>query len=150
MKKHAFILVMAFFLVMSGTLKCQQLNGQTFNFSKGKKEWSDTVYKKLRTKDMVKKGTPAVLLGIRYRYLSTVEAGNWYEIEISNKSADTKVKFNVSSGKDQEVYTVRLDPKQTKVIRKLYWQSRPMGTRTTPSDDNEYLSYPLEDIIENR
>ena len=126
----------------------QQLNGQAFVFKKGNQDWSDTVYKKLLTKEMARKGKQSVLLAIRYKYERTVEQGNWYQIEITNKSKTEKVKFDVSSSHRQELFTVKLNPNETKVFKRLYYRSQ----TTVPEGeiDMDYLIPPYEEILQNR
>ncbi len=150
MTKSGIFFIAIICLITSLTIKGQQLNGQSFTFSKGKTDWSDTIFRKLRTKEMIKAGEKAVLLAIRYRFVKEVDTGKWYEIEITNKSPETKVKFKVNSGRNQESYMVKLSPGETKSIQKLYWTEKRAGSTVTPEEGNEYLSYPLEDIIENR
>jgi CRISPR/Cas system-associated exonuclease Cas4 (RecB family) len=128
----------------------QQVNGQTFNFPKGKGEWSDTIYKKLLTKDMAKEGLKAVPIGIRYKFVKSVEEGNWYAIEISNRSADTKIKFRVVEKHNQDAYTVRLDPKQTKVIQKLYMRSKKMNQQNIEDANDDYLNQLFDEMEETR
>jgi len=127
----------------------QQMNGQTFTFPKGKTEWSDTVFRKLRTEKMAKEGIPSVLIAIRYKLVKETGEGKWYEIEVGNKSTVTKIKFNVRSGRDQEVYTVRLDPGEIKVFRKFYWRAGLSGTNPPVSDD-DIINSPFEEILQNR
>jgi hypothetical protein len=145
------ITVSAFILIFLGIshLSGQQLNGQRFTFQKGKSEWSDTIYKKLLTKQMKEKGQKAVLLAIRYKLDQVVDEGNWYQIEITNKSHDTKVKFDVSSSHKQEVFTVKLNPDQTKIFRKLYFKKQ-VGTHNMQDNENEFYISPYEDLLENR
>jgi hypothetical protein len=135
-------------LIISQNLFGQHLNGEKFSFPKGKSEWSDTIYKKLRTKKMVKEGVGAVLLAIRYKFEKEIETGKWYEIEITNKSHDTKVKFKFKSGHNQEVLTVKLNPDQTKIIRKFYWTSGHISPVTSEKDQYDDIYYPLEELLE--
>jgi len=128
----------------------QQVNGQTFSFPKGKTEWSDTVYKKLLTKEMVREGLRAVPIGIRYKFIKSVEEGNWYAIEISNISADTKVKFRVVEKHNQDAYTVSLDPKQTKVIRKLYLRPNKINSQNLDDANSAYLNQLFDEMEETR
>ena len=114
----------------------------------GKAEWSDTLYKKLRTKQMVKDSVGAVLLAIRYKFVKEIETGKWYEIEITSKSPDTKVKFKVRSGRNQEVFTVKLNPGQTKNIRKFYWTTGQKNAASPDREDKDYIYYPLEELLE--
>jgi len=150
MKK--FIVIFAFAIAVLGfsPLIGQQLNGQPFTFKKGKTEWSDTIYKKLLTKKMSKEGLKPVLLAIRYKLDRKVEEGNWYQIEITNKSHDTKIKFNVSSSHNQDVFTVKLAPSQTKVIKKLYYKTKSLGTDDMQDNDADFFISPYEEILQNR
>jgi hypothetical protein len=128
----------------------QQVNGQTFSFPNGKGEWSDTVYKKLLTKEMAKEGVKAVPIGIRYKFIKSVEEGNWYAIEISNRSTETKVKFRVVEKHNQDAYTVSLDPKQTKVIRKLYLRSNNIDSQNQDNANSAYLNQLFDEMEETR
>jgi CRISPR/Cas system-associated exonuclease Cas4 (RecB family) len=128
----------------------QNVNGQTFSFPKGKGEWSDTIYKKLLTKEMAKEGLKAVPVGIRYKFIKSVEEGNWYAIEISNRSAETKVKFRVVEKHNQNAYSVSLDPKQTKVIQKLYLKSNKIDSQNMDDANSAYLNQLLDEMEEPR
>jgi hypothetical protein len=150
MKKAGLHIALMAFLLIAVQLSAQQLNGQNFTFPKGKTEWSDTVYKRLLTPEMAKQGTKPVLLGIRYKYIKDEADGRWYQIEITNKSADTKVKFKVTTAKGRDESTVKLDAMQTKVIEKFYAKNKPAVPQADTGTDDEYLSYPLEDLLENR
>jgi hypothetical protein len=98
---------------------------------------------------MAKKGIRPVEIGIRYKFVNSVNEGNWYEIEITNKSPDTKIKFRVSSTNNQDNYTVRLDPKQTKVIDKLYWHSNTAAKGLTDTDGDS-INPLFDEILEER
>jgi hypothetical protein len=150
MKKILFLVVFALFAMADLNVNGQKVNGDSFTFPKGKTEWSDTIYKKLLTKEMAKKGVNAVTLAIRYKYVKTLDEGNWYEIEITNKSADTKVKFKVSSKNSQGKYTVKLDPKQTKVIDKLYWHSNKMNDQVAVDRDGDYINPLFDELFQDR
>ena len=128
----------------------QNVNGQTFSFPKGKGEWSDTIYKKLLTKEMAKEGLKAVPVGIRYKFIKSVEEGNWYAIEISNRSAETKVKFRVVEKHNQNAYSVSLDPKQTKVIQKLYLKSNKIDSQNMDDANSAYQNQLLDEMEEPR
>ena len=146
------VLILAFSITMIGIspLIGQQLNGQHFTFTKGKTDWSDTIYKKLLTKKMAKDGQKPVLLAIRYKFDRTVEEGNWYQIEITNKSKDQKIKFDVTASHNQEVYTVKLNPNQTKIFKKLYYRSKIIGQEGMQDTDDNILISPFEEILQNR
>ena len=134
-----------------GTIRAQNINGKAFTFREGNNGWSDTIYKKLLTKKMSEKGVKPVLLGIRYKLDKKVEEGKWYKLEITNKSNDTKVKFNVSSKHNQEIYSVRLNPGQTKVLEKLYWKRSSADANTQPeNDEDEYHDLFFDENIETR
>jgi hypothetical protein len=135
-------------ITFSGITKAQKLNGQALSFPNGKSEWSDTVYKKLRTKKMAKEGINAVTLAVRYKVVKQENSQLWYDLEITNKSPETKVKFKVSYNHNQDSFTVKLDPKQTKVIERLNWVSRAKGMNVI--DEEEYLVNPFEEILQNR
>ncbi|MDP4282562.1 MAG: hypothetical protein Q8867_10500, partial [Bacteroidota bacterium] len=62
----------------------QQINGQSLTFSKGKTEWSDTLFRRLLTKQMAKEGIHPVLIAIRCKFLNKEAEGSWYQIEITN------------------------------------------------------------------
>jgi CRISPR/Cas system-associated exonuclease Cas4 (RecB family) len=128
----------------------QKVNGQAFSFPNGKGEWSDTIHKKLLTKDMAKAGLKAVPITIRYKFMNSVDEGNWYSIEISNRSADTKIKFRVVEKHNQDAYTIRLDPKQTKVIRKLYLKSKAVDSQNLDNANSEYLDQLFDEMDEPR
>jgi hypothetical protein len=128
----------------------QQVNGQTFSFPKGKTEWSDTVYKKLLTKDMAKEGKKAVLIGIRFKFLKAVDEGNWYEIEITNQSSDEKVEFKVVSKRNSDSFTVSLGPKQVKVVEKLYVRTNNMDQQNMEDTNNAYLNQLFDEMGETR
>jgi hypothetical protein len=146
------ILVLAFTITVLGVspLIGQQLNGQNFTFNKGKNEWSDTIYKKLLTKKMAKEGRKSVLLAIRYKFDRKVEEGNWFQIEITNKSKETKIKFNVASSHNQEVFTVKLNPSETKIFKKLYYHQKSGGLEEMQDNDDNILISPFEEILQNR
>ena len=150
MNKILFSLFVTLSMMAFSRADGQQVNGQTFSFPKGKTEWSDTVYKKLLTKEMVREGLRAVPIGIRYKFIKSVEEGNWYAIEISNISADTKVKFRVVEKHNQDAYTVSLDPKQTKVIRKLYLRSNKIDSQNLDDANSAYLNQLFDEMDETR
>jgi len=150
MNKILFSLFVTLSMMAFSRADGQQVNGQTFSFPKGKTEWSDTVYKKLLTKEMVREGLRAVPIGIRYKFIKSVEEGNWYAIEISNISADTKVKFRVVEKHNQDAYTVSLDPKQTKVIRKLYLRPNKINSQNLDDANSAYLNQLFDEMEETR
>ena len=150
MKKIVLIFAFAIALMGFSPLIGQQLNGQAFTFKKDKTDWSDTIYKKLLTKKMAKDGQKSVLLAIRYKFDRAVEDGNWYQIEITNKSKDQKVKFNVVSSHNQDVFTVKLNPNQTRVFSKLYYRTRAAGQEYMQDTDDNILISPIEEILQNR
>ena len=150
MKKILFFLSVTFFLMAFSRADAQQVNGQIFNFPNGKTEWSDTVYKKLLTKEMAKEGLKAVPVGIRYKFIKSDEDGNWYAIEISNLSADTKVKFRVVEKHNQAAYTVSLEQKQTKVIQKFYLRSNKTETQNQDNANSTYLNQLYDEMDETR
>ncbi|MCX6244825.1 MAG: hypothetical protein NTU98_08985 [Bacteroidetes bacterium] len=150
MKKSLFLALFALIVLACLQVDGQKVNGKPFSFPNGKTEWSDTVYKKLLTKQMAKNGLSPVVLGIRYKFVNAANEGNWYEIEITNTSPETKVKFKVSSNHNQDNYTIRLDPKQTKVIDKLYWHSKSMLTQEANNNEGEYINPLFDEILEER
>jgi CRISPR/Cas system-associated exonuclease Cas4 (RecB family) len=150
MKKILFFISVTLSMTAFSRADAQQVNGQTFSFPKGKTEWSDTIYKKLLTKEMAKEGLKAVPIGIRYKFIKSVEEGNWYAIEISNQSPDAKVKFRVVEKHNQNAYTVSLDPKQTKVIRKLYLRSNKIDSQNLDDANSAYLNQLFDEMDETR
>jgi hypothetical protein len=150
MKKILFLLYFLISLAAFSQADGQKLNGQTFSFPKGKTNWSDTIYKKLLTKEMAKEGIKAVPIGIRYKFVKSVDEGNWYAIEITNKSTDTKIKFRVVEKHNQDAYTVRLDPKQTKVIQKLYLKSKAVDSQNLENANDSYLDQLFDEMEEPR
>ena len=150
MKKILFLLSFTLCMMAFSRADGQRVNGQTFSFPKGKGEWSDTIYKKLLTKVMAKEGLKAIPIGIRYKFIKSVEEGNWYAIEISNMSADTKVKFRVVEKHNQDAYTVRLDPKQSKVIQKLYVRSKKVDQQNIEDANDAYLNQLFDEMEEPR
>ena len=150
MKKILFIFAIVITMMGFSPLIGQQLNGEQFTFKKGKTEWSDTIYKKLLTKQMEKAGQKPVLLAIRYKYDRTVEQGNWYQIEVTNKSKDQKIKFNVASNHNQDVFTVKLNPSESKVFQKLYYRTRTVGPNEDQDTDADFFISPYEEILQNR
>ncbi|MCX6247170.1 MAG: hypothetical protein NTW10_05505 [Bacteroidetes bacterium] len=150
MKKILFLLSVTVCLISYSRVDAQKVNGQTFSFPNGKTEWSDTVYKKVLTKEMAKEGLKAVPIGIRYKFVKSVDEGNWYAIEISNISADSKVKFRVVEKNNQEAYTVSLEPKQTKVIQKLYLRTSTMDAQNQDNTNSGYLNQLLDEMDETR
>jgi hypothetical protein len=150
MKKILFLLSVTVCLISFSKADAQKVNGQTFSFPNGKTEWSDTVYKKVLTKEMAKEGLKAVPIGIRYKFIKSVDEGNWYAIEISNISTDAKVKFRVVEKNNQEAYTVSLDPKQTKVIQKLYLRTATMDAQNQDNTNSGYLNQLLDEMDETR
>jgi len=150
MKKILFFLSVILSMMAFSQTEGQNVNGQTFSFPKGKGEWSDTIYKKLLTKEMAKEGLKAVPVGIRYKFIKSVEEGNWYAIEISNRSAETKVKFRVVEKHNQNAYSVSLDPKQTKVIQKLYLKSNKIDSQNMDDANSAYLNQLLDEMEEPR
>jgi hypothetical protein len=150
MKKIVLILICTIVIVGVSSMYGQQLNGQPFTFKKGKTEWSDTIYKKLLTKKMAKDGQKSVLLAIRYKFESNTNEGKWYQIEITNRSKDTKVKFNISSSHNQETFAVKLNPSQTKTIRKLYYRARTGEGYDALETEADYIISPFEEILDNR
>ena len=150
MKKILFLIFVTLSMMAFSQTDGQQLNGQIFSFPKGKGEWSDTIFKKLLTKEMAKEGLKAVPIGIRYKFIKSVEEGNWYAIEINNRSSDTKVKFRVVEKHNQDAYTVRLDPKQTKVIQKLYVRSKKVNQQNIEDANDDYLNQLFNEMEEPR
>jgi CRISPR/Cas system-associated exonuclease Cas4 (RecB family) len=150
MKKILFFLSIILSVVAFFQADGQQVNGQIFSFPNGKSEWSDTVYKKLLTKELARDGLKAVPIGIRYKFIKSVEEGNWYAIEISNRSADTKIKFRVVEKHNQDAYTVSLDPKQTKVIQKLYLKSNKIDSQNLDNANSAYLNQLFDEMEETR
>jgi len=150
MKKILFLIFITLSMMAFSQSNGQKVNGQTFSFPKGKTEWSDTIHKNLLTKEMAKEGLKAVPIGIRYKFVKSVEEGNWYAIEISNRSADTKIKFRVVEKHNQDAYTVRLDPKQTKVIQKLYLRSNKINSQDLEGANDTYLNQLLDEMEEPR
>lgn len=150
MKRILLILVLILNLMSFSIVQGQKVNGQTFKFPNGKGEWSDTVYKKLLTKEMAKEGHKAVPIAIRYKFMNSVEEGNWYSIEITNRSTDTKIKFRVVEKRNQDAYTVRLDPRQTKVIRKLYQRSKELDSQNLDDANSAYLNQLFDEMDETR
>ena len=150
MKKIILIFAFAIAFLSFSPLIGQQINGQAFTFKKGKTEWSDTIYKKLLTKKMAKDGKKAVLIAIRYKFDRTVDEGTWYQIEITNKSKTEKIKFNVASRRNQDVFTVKLNPDQTQTFKKLYYRSRTVDQQDNQDTDADYIISPFEEILQNR
>ena len=150
MKKILFLISFLISLAAFSQADGQKLNGQTFTFPKGKTECSDTIYKKLLTKEMAKEGLKAVPIGIRYKFVKTVEEGNWYAIEITNKSTEAKIKFRVVEKHNQNAYTIHLDPKQTKVIQKLYLKSKTADSQNLDNANDSYLNQLFDEMEEPR
>jgi hypothetical protein len=130
------VMLPALFMVLIFTVNGQQVNGQKVNFPKGKENWSDTIYKKLLTKEMKKDGIKAVLLGIRVKIVNESSAGKWYNMEITNMSDIQKVKFDISNHKN--VFTVKLKPHQSKTVEFLNWITQ----KTDSGTDDYYWEYP--------
>ena len=128
-------------MILIFTVNGQQVNGQKVNFPKGKENWSDTIFKKLLTKEMKKDGLKPVLLGIRVKIVNQTAAEKWYNMEITNKSGDQKVKFDISNRKS--VLTVKLKPHQTKVVELLNWN----GKQAESGPDDYYWEYPGMEFI---
>ena len=126
----------------------QQVNGQALNFPKGKADWSDTVYKQLQTKKMAKEGIHAVPMTIRYKFIKKLDDGLIYQIEFTNKSHETPVKFNVTSNHRMDVFTIKLKPGQSKVVEKKYWRKVIPGSTDDRGEDGEFMIPPLEEILE--
>jgi hypothetical protein len=150
MKKILFFLSVTLCLMTFSRVNGQQVNGQAFSFPNGKTEWSDTIYKKLLTKEMAKEGLAAVPVGIRFKFIRSVEEGNWYAVEVTNKSPDTKVEFKVVSKRDGDVYTVRLDPNQSKIIQKLYVRSNKAEQQYIEGASDDYLNQLFDEMQETR
>jgi hypothetical protein len=150
MKKTLIFLFVMVSLSAFSQAEAQQVNGETFTFPNGKTEWSDTVYKKVLTKEMAKDGKKAVPIGIRYKFIKSVDEGNWYAIEISNKSADSKIKFRVVEKHNQDAYTVTLEPKQTKVFQKLYLRTGKIEAQNVDNANSGYLNQLLDEMDETR
>jgi hypothetical protein len=150
MKKFLFFLSLIVSISAFSQAKGQKVNGQTFSFPKGKTEWSDTIFKKLLTKEMAKEKIMAVPIAIRYKLLKSVDEGNWYAIEITNLSAVTKIKFRVVEKRNQDAYTIKLDPKQAKVISKLYLRSNRTNAQDLDNENDSYLNQLLDEMDEPR
>jgi hypothetical protein len=99
---------------------------------------------------MARKSIKPVMIGIRYKFVKSVDEGNLYEIEITNKSPQTKIKFKVSANHNQDNYTVRLDPKQTKVIERLYWRPNVINTQGVTDTDGDYINPLFDEILQER
>jgi len=139
--KKIVVILPAFIMMLMFTVNGQQVNGQKVNFPKGKENWSDTIFKKLLTKQMKKDGVKPVLLAIRVKIVHESSTGRWYDMEITNKSVDQKVKFDVSNHKNE--YTVRLKPNQTRIIELLNWRSSP----SEAGADDYFWEYPGMEFI---
>lgn len=150
MKKLVLVFTLTFLMTGFSPLIGQKLNGESFSFKKGKNEWSDTIYKKLLTKKMAKDGQKAVLLGIRYKFEQNVDEGTWYQIEITNKSNDQKVKFNIASKNKMDLYSVKLNPLQTKIFKKLYYKKKTVGIDDSQNSDADFYISPYEELLDNR
>jgi hypothetical protein len=150
MRKIIGFLFLTLVLALPHRSEAQQINGQTFRFPNGKTEWSDTVYKKILTKQMAKEGMSSVLIGIRYKLIKSSDEGSLYAIEVTNKSPDSKVKFRVVEKKNQDAYTVSLDPKQTKVFQKLYLRTGTIDAQNIDNANSGYLNQLLDEMDEPR
>jgi hypothetical protein len=150
MTRIQLFLTLAISLIVLENVKSQNVNGQAFSFPAGKTEWSDTIYKKLRTKKMAKDGMAPVLLAIRYKVIKQEKRELWYDLEITNKSPDTKVKFKVAMNHNQDAFTVKLGPNQTRVIEKLNWVIRMKDSTGEEDNDWDNLFNPYEEIMQNR
>ncbi len=131
----------AFIMMLLFTVHGQQVNGQKVHFPDGKENWSDTIYKKLLTKEMKKQGLKPVLLGIRVKIVNQTSSGKWYNMEITNKSADEKVKFDIVNHKN--VFTVKLKPQQTRIVELLNWSTK--GAES--AGDDYYWENPGMDFV---
>jgi hypothetical protein len=146
MKYVKLIVIIAIWHLASGISYAQQVNGQTVTFPKGKTEWSDTIHKKLLTKEMAKQGLQPVPLAIRYKLVKKTSEGSLYDIEITNQSTVTKIKFKVVLNQGRDAFTVKLGPKQTKIIEKLNWKGPATGRRGIDTY-NENLDFPFEEMM---
>jgi hypothetical protein len=140
MKKIA-VMLPALIMVLIFTVHGQQVNGQKVSFPKGKDNWSDTIFKKLLTKQMKKAGDKPVMLGIRVKLVNESSYGKWYDMEITNKSNDQKVKFDISNR--QDTYTVKLKPHQAKVVELLNLNT----LRSESGEDDYFWEYPGMDFL---
>ncbi|MDP4282404.1 MAG: hypothetical protein Q8867_09695, partial [Bacteroidota bacterium] len=113
-------------------------------------EWSDTLFRRLLTKQMAKEGIHPVLIAIRCKFLNKEAEGSWYQIEITNKSKDTKIRFNVHASHGQDIYTVKLTPGQTRTFRKFYWRQNVLNPNGISQEDDELYDPLLEELLQNR
>jgi len=150
MKKVLFFLSFIISLAAFSQADGQKINGQTLSFPRGKTEWSDTIHKNMLTKEMAKEGLKAVPIGIRYKFIKSVEEGNWYIIEITNNSPETKIRFRVIEKNHLNAYTMKLDPKQTKVIEKLYLKPKALEAQNLDNANDSYLNQLYDEMEELR
>lgn len=139
MKKYIILLLMILGVTSITPVVGQKVNGKNFSFPEGKDGWSDTVFRKLQTAAMKEKAIQPVTLALRYRLLKEYSDGYRYAIEITNTSNDIPVKFKVTSAKGKESYTIRLDPKQTKVWKKSHWRTTTTASRTVTDRESDYF-----------
>ncbi|MCK9203662.1 MAG: hypothetical protein M0P58_04390 [Bacteroidales bacterium] len=139
MKKVFSSLLLILCLAAFSQVNGQKVNGNSFSFPEGKNAWSDTVFRKLQTKDMKDNNIQPVPLALRYKFLKQFSDGFRYAIEITNMSPDIKIKFRVTSKKGGESYTIRLDPRQTKVFKKSHWRANPNVSHGVSDRDSDYF-----------
>jgi len=150
--KRSLVLLTIFLSLMALTrVYGQKVNGRSFIFPEGKKSWSDTLFRKLQTKQMADQNIQPVLLGIRYRYVKPLADGFQYDVEIINTSPVTKLKFKVVSKRGMESFTIRLKPGEARIFHRTYLTA-PSGGYLRPSEKaNEILfDFPVDELIHNR
>lgn len=135
------ILILAIALA-AGSANAQKLNGENIKFPNGNREWSDTIFKKMLTAEMKEKGQKSVLLAIRVKILDETQSGRLYNLEITNKSDQQKVSFDIVN--QNNITPVRLKPGQTRVFEMLKWTVR--TSDITPADEY-YWEYPGLEFI---
>jgi hypothetical protein len=98
---------------------------------------------------MEKSGVAPVELSFRVKLQKKVAAGKWYYVEITNKSEITKIKFDLSAGFGQDVYTIKLKPGETKNFEKFNWHLMSFADKCLPDDQVESWAFDFKEISAN-
>jgi len=136
------------FFFLPGQSYAQKVNGRALSFPNGKTAWSDTIFMNLRTKKMVRQGLPAVKIGLQYKFVKNEVDGTLYQMGFTNCSGKTPVRFKVTASQRADIYTVRLQPGETKVIQRKKWKNTSSGSPGEAGAEDDFMMLLLEEVID--
>ncbi|HPD64002.1 MAG TPA: hypothetical protein P5050_00285 [Bacteroidia bacterium] len=147
MKSFKHLMLLFVLLTAGQTAFSQSLAGNAFRFPNGTKEWSDPLDKNLQSVKMDKKGIAPVPLVFRIKLQKRVTMGKWYYVEVTNKSEQYTIQFTMqASGVNQDKYSIKLKPGETKVYEKFNWHLNSFGDKLRPDEEPESWAFVFEGI----